>query len=188
MKRSLKFVLLGVVIIPLLCIVGLLNPPSLLTGILVISATIGIFTIGWKKVAGIAAAGIIGILLAIGVFKLAAQVEYTRIDHLTDQHSAEMLPAIKQSVNKTEHDHGRIFTNTVDYVKVFEVKADMAKVFVTTNYDLVDVNGFTMTDRSGAFYFLMRENEKWIIDPTRSVNEIWDEKGSSDRMTWPPYQ
>jgi hypothetical protein len=188
MKRSFKLVLLGIAIILLLCIAGLLNPPSLLTGILVIGTTIGIFTIGWKKVAGIAAAGIIGILLAIGVFKLAAQVEYTRIDHLTDQYSAEMLPAITKSANKQGKVGLLVFTSTLDYIKVFEVKADTAKVFVATDMVSIGADGYRMKDRFNDFYFLMRQNRKWIIDPTRSVDGIWEAQGNSDRMTWPPYR
>jgi hypothetical protein len=98
-----------------------------------------------------------------------------------------MRPVIFKEVDGQRQMGEALIETHLEYIKVFEVNSESAKVLVVVINKMISGNGYVDSGRAGTFRYLRQQEGKWIIDTTKPEEVIWDDMGVPDGATWPPY-
>ena len=134
--------------------------------------------------------GIIGLCLLFAAGRwLHLRIAYTVVEQLTEQHGGELSSAINQSIaDDPQLSNSDGFSSRLNYFKVFEYSDNQAKVFVVISYEDTHWEPWMLRDQFGQFRYFVRQNGVWVVDQSKRPYElVWDDLGSADGETWPPY-
>ncbi len=128
------------------------------------------------------------LIIIIGIYEVVLQFAYSRIEKFTSEYGPLIQPIIVKAIDTNEKNDRMSFEIHLEYIKVFDVTSDSAKVYLVTNATLTHSYGYVQRDRAGFYIYLKRDGNKWAIDSTKPKEMIWDQHGAADGMTWPPYR
>jgi hypothetical protein len=130
----------------------------------------------------------IPLLIALGAW-VHRSLAYLQIESLTALHAAELAPIV---VSEAEFDSIRgdtTFRSRLDYFKVFSNEPPYASVFVVTTTKFENVKtGVVVQSRLGKMYHVRMAPTGWMLLRDSGTYSVWDDMGSLDNDTWPPYR
>lgn len=134
----------------------------------------------------------IPLLIVFGAW-LHRSLAYLQIESLTALHAADLAPIV---VSEAESEAKLIssrsdetFGTRLDYFKVFAYEPPYASVFVVITATTENVKvGYVTQWRHGGMYHLRTTSTGWMLLRDSGTYSVWDDMGSLDNDTWPPYR
>jgi hypothetical protein len=130
----------------------------------------------------------IPLLIVLGAW-LHRSLAYLQIESLTALHAAELAPVVESEAEVDSSFPNMTFRSRLDYFKVFSYEPPFASVFVVTTGKFEDAKtGYVRQGRLGKMYHLRKAPDGWTLLRDSDTYSVWDDMGSLDNDTWPPYR
>ena len=129
----------------------------------------------------------IPLLIVFGAW-LHRSLAYLQIESLTALHAAELAPIVESEAVFDNSMGGGTFRSRLDYFKVFAYEPPFASVFVVTATMFEYARGGDRPGRLGKMYHLRKAPTGWMLLRDSGTYSVWDDMGSLDDDTWPPYR
>lgn len=129
----------------------------------------------------------IPLLIVFGAW-LHRSLAYLQIESLTALHAAELAPIVESEAVFDNSMGGGTFRSRLDYFKVFAYEPPFASVFVVTATTFEYARGGDRPGRLGKMYHLRMTPTGWMVVRDFGTYSVWDDMGSLDNDTWPPYR